>query len=231
MRSRRRLEICVESVERAVAAEQGGADRIELCRDLAVDGLTPTAEQMRAVRQSVAIPIFAMVRPRPGDFVYASAEFDQMKRDLALAHTCRMDGVVLGLLQKNGGIDAQRARELVELAAPLPVTFHRAFDACTDLENALDDVIATGCKRILTSGGKATALDGGTKLAELVQRASRRTAIVPGGGITSANIAEIARTTGACEFHAALSSVVSPDASPAAFQAEVFRLATALSAC
>ncbi|HZS70983.1 MAG TPA: copper homeostasis protein CutC [Candidatus Acidoferrum sp.] len=228
MNNRFLLEISVESAERAVAAERGGADRLELCSNLAAGGLTPPAELMRSVRACVSLPVFAMVRPLAGSFVYADEGFEQMKRDISLARECRMDGVVLGLLRDDGGVDARRTRELVQLAKPLPVTFHRAFDECADPERALREVIASGCTRILTSGGLASAFAGRDRLAKLIRDAGKLVTILAGGGITAANAAEIARSTGATEFHAALSSVAGRGSKTAEFEREVAKLAAKL---
>ncbi len=228
MNNRFLLEISVESAERAAAAERGGADRLELCSNLAVGGLTPPAELMQSVRARVSLPLFAMVRPRPGGFVYADEEFEQMKKDIALVQACRMHGVVLGLLRDDGGIDVRRTRELVHFAKPLPVTFHRAFDECADPEQALEDVIAAGCARILTSGGAATAFAGRDRLAKLIRDAGKLVTILPGGGITAANAVEIARSTGATEFHAALSSLAGRDGKTDEFEREVVKLAAKL---
>jgi copper homeostasis protein len=202
------LEISVESLEAAKAAERGGANRIELCGNLSVGGVTPGAELLRAVRAEVRIPIFSMVRPRAGDFVYSSAEFSEMKRLIATAKESGMDGVVLGVLTKNRRVDVARTRELVELAKPLPVTYHRAFDEAADLRQALEEVIETGAKRILTSGAAKTSLQGAAVLAELVQAAGERVLILPGAGTSAANIADVAQRTKAREFHSGLGSVL-----------------------
>ena len=202
------LEISVEALESALAAERGGADRIELCRNLSVGGVTPDADHLRAVRAQVRIPIFSMVRPRAGDFVYSSAEFAEMKRSVVGAKEAGMDGVVLGVLTKEHRVDVERTRELTELARPLPVTYHRAFDEITDLHQALEDVIQSDAKRILTSGGAKSALEGAATLAELMDAAGERIAIVPGAGISSVNIAEVARRTRAREFHSGLSAAL-----------------------
>ena len=199
------LEISVETVERAVAAERGGADRIELCAELTVGGLTPSRELLRSVRENVRIPIFSMIRPRGGNFVYSADEFAEKKRAIAAAKEAGMDGVVLGILHADQNVDVERTRELVALARPLPVTFHRAFDACPDLCVALEDVIRTGAARILTSGGAASAWEGAETLAGLMA-AGNRVVIVPGAGIHAGNIAEVARRTGAREFHSGLST-------------------------
>ena len=202
------LEISVESLEAAMAAERGGADRIELCGNLSVGGVTPDTEILRTVRAQVHIPIFSMIRPRAGDFVYSDAEFSQMRRSISDAKESGMDGIVLGALTKGRRVDVERTRELVEFARPLPVRYHRAFDEAIDPQ-ALEDVIETGAKRILTSGGAKSALEGAAVLSELIEAARERIAIVPGAGISAANIAEVARRTKAREFHSGLSATLS----------------------
>ena len=208
MNQKYKLEISVETLEAAMAAERGGADRIELCEDLSVGGVAPHAELLSGVRSRLGIPIFSMVRPRPGDFVYSGAEFSEMRRSIAEAKESGMDGVVLGILTKDRRVDVERTRELVELAKPLPVTYHRAFDEITDLRQALEDVIETGAKRILTSGAAKSALEGAAVLAELIEAAGERIVMVPGAGISAANIAEIVRRTRAREFHSGLSTAL-----------------------
>jgi len=222
------VEISVESVERAVAAERGGALRIELCGSLDIGGVTPGVELMREVRARVSVPIFSMVRPRGGDFVYSAAEFEEMRAAIKAARSTGMDGVVLGLLKADGTVDVARTAELVRSAAPLPVTFHRAFDESADLAAALEDVIATGATRLLTSGGSATASEAVALIAELVRNARVRIAVMPGSGVTAGNVAEIAVATGATEIHAGLSSVVARDAEAAEFEKDVRRLVGAL---
>src|SRR5215813_3136321 len=143
------VEISVESVERAIAAERAGASRIELCGSLEVGGVTPSVELMREVRARVSVPIFAMVRPRGGDFVYSAAEFEEMKRSIETAKGVGMDGVVLGILREDRSVDVHRTAELVREAATLPVTFHRAFDESADLFVALEDVVETRATRLL----------------------------------------------------------------------------------
>ena len=208
MKRKSLLEISVETLEGALAAERGGADRIELCADLSLGGVTPGADLLRAVRAQVRIPIFSMVRPRAGDFVYSTAEFTEMKRAIADAKESGMHGVVLGVLTKNHRVDIERTRELVELAMPLPVTYHRASDESADLHHALEGVIQSGAKRILTSGGAKSALEGAAALARLVEAAGERIIIVPGAGISGVNIAEVARQTRAREFHSGLSAAL-----------------------
>ena len=194
----------METAEAAAAAERGGAQRIELCAELSLGGLTPNEELMRHVRELVRVPIFAMIRPRAGDFVYSPEEVSQMRRDIAAAKRAEMDGIVLGVLTKDRRVDVERTRELVKLAKPLPVTFHRAFDEVADLDAELKAVIGTGAARILTSGGAPTAPQGLAALAKLVAAAGNRITIVPGSGVNPSNILEVAQRTQACEFHSGL---------------------------
>jgi copper homeostasis protein len=203
------LEIAVETVDAALAAQRGGANRIELCSQLAQDGLTPASDLMHVVRQRVPLPIFAMIRPRAGDFVYSGEEFQLMQRDIETARGLGMNGIVLGILREDRSVDVARTRQLVQLARPLPVTFHRAFDESTDLRKSLEDVIETGATRILTSGGAPTAPQGLPALAELVAAAGDRIIIVPGSGINPSNILLVAQESRAREFHSGLSSVLS----------------------
>jgi copper homeostasis protein len=229
MNQKYKLEISVESVEAAMAAERGGADRIELCEDLSDGGVTPREELLRGLRSRLRIPIFSLIRPRAGDFVYSGAEFSEMRRAIADAKESGMDGVVLGILTKDRRVDAARTRELVEFARPLPVTYHRAFDESADLRQALEDIIETGAKRILTSGGAKGALEGAAVLAELVEAAGERIVILPGAGISAANIAEVARRARAREFHSGLSSALPYGSSEyKKFEEEVRKLAKQL---
>jgi copper homeostasis protein len=223
------LEISVETLEAAKAAERGGADRIELCSGLSVGGVTPRVELVRAVRAQVRIPIFAMIRPRAGDFAYSSAEFSEMRRSIAVAKESGMDGVVLGVLRKDHRVDVERTRELVEFAMPLPVTYHRAFDEAADLHQALEVVLETGAKRILTSGGTKSALEGAAVLAGLIEAAGERIIIVPGAGISAANIRQVAQRTKAREFHSGLSTALPYGSSEyTRFEEEVRKLADQL---
>ena len=224
MAGRYLLEISVESAGAAVAAERGGADRIELCTELAVGGVTPSAELMRAARTAVKVPIFAMIRPRAGDFAYSGEEFAVMRASIELAKRLEMDGVVLGLLTNGNLIDVPRTQELVDLARGMEVTFHRAIDETADLLGAVEDVVATGASRILTSGGQPTALAGAARIADMISRTRERVVILPGAGINVANVAEVARKTGAQEFHSGLSSVIGARASTGKFEEEVRKL-------
>jgi copper homeostasis protein len=224
------LEISIESLDSAVAAERGGAHRIELCEYLAVGGVTPSEDLMRKTRAAVKIPIFAMIRPRDEEFVYSDSELAQMRSEIALAKSCGMDGIVLGILRKDDTINVEQSRELVGLAQPLPVTFHRAFDETPDLHEALEAVIATGATRILTSGGKPRATDALPELAALVTAAANRITILPGGGINAANFAEVIRATQAREFHSGLGTTLPyGQSSSAQFQSAVHQLAQILS--
>ncbi len=195
------LEICVESVDHAVAAERGCADRVELCSDLSCGGVTPSAGLMRTARSQVRIPIHVLIRPRPGNFCYSHSEFEIMRNDVLAAKHFGIDGVVFGLLHENTLVDVERTKALVELARPLPVTFHRAFDLSENPEAALEEVIQTGASRILTSGGKARATEALLTLARLVQAAGERIVLMPCGGINSENIVDVVWKTLAREVH------------------------------
>lgn len=207
MKRRYLLEISVETVEAALAAQRGGADRVELCGNLSIGGVTPSVELMQTVRAQLRIPIFGMIRPRGGDFVCSEDEFAEMKRSIGEAKRARMDGVVLGILTKDRLMDIERTRNLVAIARPLPATFHRAFDDCVNLQDALEAVMQTGASRILTSGGAKSALEGAAILAELAAAAGSRITIVPGAGISASNIATVAKETRAKEFHSGLGTV------------------------
>jgi copper homeostasis protein len=216
------LEIAVASLERAVAAERAGADRLELCADLEAGGLTPSIQLIRQVRSAVKIPLHILVRPRPGNFVYTSDEFAQMKEEITAIGGENVQGIVTGALLPDGSVDKKRTRELIALAAPMQATFHRAFDESGDLAAALEDIILIGARRILTSGGAVDAPGGASVLRTLIQKAGNRITILPGGGLHAGNIAEVARVTGARELHSGLGSVI-PYASQniAAFESAV----------
>jgi copper homeostasis protein len=195
------FEVCAEDLEACVAARDGGADRIELCCALSEGGLTPShALTISAVVQS-GLPVYAMLRPRGGNFVYSDGEFALMQEDLEHARTLGVSGFVAGVLRPNGTVDGNRMRRLVEKAAPLEVTFHRAFDMTANLNNALEDVISAGCHRLLSSGGAPDVYAGAERLRRLGEQADGRIAIAAGGGLRFENASEVARITGAEQFH------------------------------
>lgn len=205
MSQRVRLEICIDSVESALAAQAGGADRVELCSALFEGGLTPSAGLLEIVRDRVKIGIAAMIRPRGGDFCYSDDEFAVMECDLVMAKELGADVIVLGLLNPDGTVDVPRNRRLIELARPLPVTFHRAFDMTRDPFEALDTLLDLGVERVLTSGQEKSAVEGMDLIAELVARAGERLIVMPGGGITERNLQKVLRHTRAKEIHGSAS--------------------------
>ena len=203
------VEICVDSIESALAAERGGAHRVELCSNLLEGGTTPSAGLIESVRRKVRIALHVIIRPRGGDFCYSDDEFESMKRDVLAAKQLEADGVVFGILKEDGHIDTARIRSLVELAHPLSSTFHRAFDMSVDLNRALEDVIHAGVDRVLTSGGEQNAEDGIAAIARLVRTAKGRIAVMVGGGIREMNVRQIIEATGAREIHANMGHSVS----------------------
>ena len=196
-----RFEVAVDSLESALTAQDCGVDRIELCADLGIGGLTPSAGMIALASERLRIPIHVIIRPRRGDFLYSAAEFDIMRRDIVMAKAAGAQGVVLGMLMADGGLDLERTGELLELAKPMSLTFHRAFDMCRQPELALEQLIELGVQRLLSSGQAQSAEAGMALLAALVRRAAGRIIIMPGAGINEANIRRIAETTGAREFH------------------------------
>jgi copper homeostasis protein len=208
MRDEMLVEICVDSVASAVAAERGGARRLELCSDLLEGGITPSVGLIAMVRERVSIGIQVMIRPRAGDFCYEAEEFEIMRRDIVSAKSLGAHGVVFGILDANGHLEIERSRELAELARPLEVTFHRAFDMSADLFKSLEDVCAVGADRILTSGGQQTAVQGLETISALVKAAKGRVAIMPGCGIKPENARRIVAKSGVREVHAGLGTSV-----------------------
>jgi copper homeostasis protein len=202
------IEVCVDSVASAVAAERGGARRVELCSNLLEGGVTPSAGLIELVRARTSIGLQLMVRPRGGDFCYTPEEFETMRRDIMAAKKLGADGVVVGILNADGDVDVERTRELVDLARPLSVTFHRAFDMSADLFRAVECICTTGADRLLTSGGEKTAPQAVEQIARLVEAARRRIAIMACGGINHHNAASIIEQTGVREIHVGLRSPV-----------------------
>lgn len=195
------LEICAASLASCIAAEEGGADRIELCDNLLEGGTTPSYATIALAREKVKIALYPIIRPRGGDFLYTALEFQIMQKDITLCKQLGCDGVVTGLLTADGKIDKTRTRALVELAWPMGVTFHRAFDMTDDALQALEDVIKTGCERILTSGQRNTAPEGAALIATLVEKAAGRIAIMAGSGVRANNVAALVSASHATEYH------------------------------
>jgi copper homeostasis protein len=191
----------VDSVESAIAAERGGGGRIELCDNLLEGGTTPSAGMIQLAHRHVTIPVNVIIRPRGGDFCYSDLEYDVMRHDIVAAKELGADGVVFGVLKPDGTIDAERTRELVELARPMTVTFHRAFDMARDPGSSLETLIGLGIDRLLTSGQEKSALEGLDLITELVRQAAERIVVMPGGGIHERNAARIVAQCGAREIH------------------------------
>jgi copper homeostasis protein len=196
------LEACVESLDEARAAAAGGAARIELCANLAEQGVTPDESVIAACAAAIDIPLFVMIRPRPGDFVYSGGELAMMRLQVAAARAAGARGIVTGALTPRRTIDHAAMTTLVEAAGPLPVTFHRAFDLIDDRAAALASLLALKIERVLTSGRSATASAGAAEIARLVERAGRRLIVVAGGGVRAGNVRDIVARTGVTEVHA-----------------------------
>ena len=209
-----RLEICTGSWQSAIAAQAGGADRIELCDNLAEGGTTPSYGMLAQCKKLLQIPFFPIIRPRGGDFIYSKDEFEIMKDDVSCCRDMGCEGIVIGILKKDGSIDTDRCAELIALAGAMEITFHRAFDRCNDLERGLEDIIQLGCHRVLTSGGKEYALEGIQLLKALVSQADTRIIIMPGSGINELNLLEIAKVTSAHEFHTTAKKLIEYDVDP-----------------
>jgi copper homeostasis protein len=200
------IEICVDSVESSIAAELGGAHRIELCSALSEGGMTPSSGLIQTVREAVTLDLFVIIRPRGGNFTYSPKEFEVMRRDVRNAQSLGANGLVFGLLTSDGQVDRDRTRLLVEDARPLAVTFHRAFDACNDLDRALEEVISSGASRLLTSGGCSDAVSGMRRIARLREAAGNRIRIMAGGGVRTSNVAALVEGTGIRDVHTSLNS-------------------------
>ncbi len=195
------IEIVVYNMESALKAQEGNADRIELCDNPSEGGTTPSYGTIKSVRQNVTLDVFVMIRPRGGDFHYSNDDFHTMKRDIDQCQKLSVDGVVFGILNADGTIDKKRCKELIDRARPLKVTCHRAFDMTRDPVEALEDCIEVGFDRILTSGQKPKAIDGVDLIAELIIKANGRIAIMPGAGVNENTVEEIVSKTKAKEIH------------------------------
>jgi copper homeostasis protein len=198
------IEIATSDFLTTKSAVEGGADRIELCANLAEGGTTPSYAHIKKCREAFDIALFPIIRPRGGDFLYTKDEFEIMKNDIKLCKELGCEGIVIGLLNMDGTIDMTRTSELIELAYPLEVTFHRAFDRCKDPFAALEELIEIGCQRILTSGQKPTVSEGVDLIAELNKKADDRIIILPGSGVRKDNIKMLAEKIGCLEFHSSL---------------------------
>jgi copper homeostasis protein len=195
------VEACVDAIDAALEAERGGAGRLELCGELLQGGVTPSAGLIGAVRERVKIPLFVLIRPRTGDFLYSSDERDVMLRDIAMAKSLGADGVVIGALTTDGDVDVETTRALTDAARPMQVTFHRAFDFARDQGAAMDALLSVGVDRVLTSGGAASALEGAIALKALVHLAGDAMTVLAGGAITASNVTEVVRASGVREVH------------------------------
>jgi len=202
------VEVCVDSVESALAAQRGGAHRIELCSGLVEGGTTPSWGLISTVRSCVSIPVYVMIRPRNGDFLYGSEDFEIMKQDVLTAKQLGAEGVVLGILKEDGRVDVERTGCLAQLARPLQVTFHRAFDMSRDFGESIEALIAANVDRVLTSGGEQKVEDALLTVASLVTKAAGRISIMAGGGITDRNAHHVVEATGVRELHASAAASV-----------------------
>jgi len=196
-----KLEICCYSVESAIKAERATANRIELCDNYSEGGTTPSYAAIKLALEKIAIPINVIIRPRGGDFVYSDLEFESIKQDVLMCKKMGTNGVVVGFLNTDGSIDIEKTKQIIELAKPMEITFHRAFDMCNNHKLALEQLIEIGVDRVLTSGGMNKAEQGADLLAELVELADNRIVIMPGSGVNERNMAELITKTKATEFH------------------------------
>ncbi len=195
------IEICVSSLEMALEAEKGGADRIELCAALSEGGLTPQLSLMEQCKERLSIETMVMIRPRSGDFLYTDIEFDSMKRDVLHAKKLGVAGIVFGILKADGSIDMERSREIIELAHPLKTCFHRAIDMSNDFSKAFQDLLELGVDRVLSSGGENKAVDGLKNLAMMEKESKGRIEVMVGSGVNAENAREIYEKTGIRHYH------------------------------
>ena len=196
-----KLEVIGFTIESCLIAQAAGAHRIELCDNPSEGGTTPSYGFIKTARENLSIELYPIIRPRGGDFLYSEIEFELMKADIQICKNLGCDGVVIGMLNSDGTVDKQRCKQLVDIAQPMGVSFHRAFDRTKDPFKALEDIISIGCERILTSGQKSVATDGAALLNELVKQANGRIIIMPGSGVRSDNIETLVKKTNAIEFH------------------------------
>lgn len=199
-----KIEIATTDYITTRIAVEGGADRIELCAALSEGGTTPGYGMIKECREKFSVELFPIIRPRSGDFLYTEEEFNIMKNDVKLCREMGCDGIVIGMLLPDGKLDIKRMEQLIRTAYPMEVTCHRAFDRCADPVESLKQLISIGCQRILTSGQQPTAVQGIEMIAQLVQEAGEQIIIMPGSGVRKENIKELAKKTGATEFHTSL---------------------------
>lgn len=200
------LELCVASVEDAVTAQVGGADRLELNAALELGGLTPSLATLLEIKQAVSLPVVGMIRPRPGGFCYSSADFKVMQRDADLALERGADAIAFGVLHEDGTVDVKRCRQFITLTGKQPAVFHRAFDVTPDPFAALEQLIDLGVRRLMSSGQEATAYNGAALLRRLIERAAGRIEVLPAGGINCFTVADVLERTGCDQVHASLRS-------------------------
>jgi len=196
------LEVAANSLASAIDAQEAGAGRIELCASLGEGGLTPSYATIALARERLQIPLYVLIRPRAGDFLYDALELATMRRDIEACVQLGCDGVVIGALDADADVDTSACRVLIAAAGSLGVTFHRAFDLCRDPREALETIVALGCERILTSGSQPSACEGVPLIRELIVQAAARVTVMPGAGVDADNIAALHAATGASEFHA-----------------------------
>jgi len=198
---KQKIEVCCFSVESAKIAEKVGADRIELCDNYNEGGTTPSYASIKLAVKELNIPVNIIIRPRGSDFLYSDMEYELIKEDVKIAKKLNANGIVIGFLNTDGSIDVERTKEIIEIARPMEVTFHRAFDRCKNPFEALEQLIDIGINRILTSGQRKTAIEGIDLLTELVEKAKNRIIIMPGSGINDKNISKLINNTKAIEYH------------------------------
>jgi copper homeostasis protein len=206
-----KVEVIGFNIASCLAAQQAGADRIELCDNPSEGGTTPSYGFIKMAREKLSIELYPMIRPRGGDFLYSDDEFRIMQRDVLACKELGCNGIVMGILNLDGSVNKKQCAKVVELAYPMGVTFHRAFDHSANPFEAMEEIIDIGCERILTSGQKPTAWEGLTLLNELVRQADERIIIMPGSGVRAGNITEIAEKTGAVEFHTSARKTVNTE--------------------
>lgn len=202
------LEVCANGYVSALAAQNGGAKRVEFCDNLAEGGTTPSYGQVAFAKKNLSIEIWPIIRPRGGDFLYSDIEFELIKEDIKIFKSLNCEGIVTGILKADGSIDKERTAELIELAKPMKVAFHRAFDMSNNMKKALEDLIDLGIVRVLTSGGSSSAIAGAENLSKLVKQANRRIEIMPGAGINKNNLKTLISKTGAINYHASAKQFV-----------------------